>query len=33
MPAIPFFKIKKGRIYDIEAIGLVPPYGIKSGWK
>ena len=30
-PAIHFFKIKKGKIYDIEATGLVLPYGTKSG--
>jgi hypothetical protein len=33
MPAIHFFKIKKGKIYDIEATGLVLPYGAKSGWE
>jgi len=33
MPAIHFFKIKKGRIYDIEATGLVLPYGAKTGWE
>jgi hypothetical protein len=33
MPAIHFFKIKKGKIYDIEATGLVLPYGTKSGWE
>jgi hypothetical protein len=33
MPAIHFFKIKKGKIYDIEATGLVEPYGAKTGWK
>jgi hypothetical protein len=33
MPAIHFFKIKKGRIYDIEATGLVLPYGSKTGWE
>lgn len=33
MPAMHFFKIKKGKIYDIEAIGLVLPYGTKSGWE
>jgi hypothetical protein len=33
MPAIHFFKIKKGRIYDIEATGLVEPYGAKTGWE
>jgi len=33
MPAIHFFKIKNGKIYDIEATGLVLPYGTKSGWE
>ncbi len=33
MPAVHFFKIKKGKIYDIEATGLVEPYGIKTGWE
>jgi hypothetical protein len=33
MPAIHFFKIKKGKIYDIEATGLVVPYGTKTGWE
>ena len=33
MPAIHFFRIKKGKIYDIEATGLVLPYGAKTGWE
>jgi hypothetical protein len=33
MPAIHFFKIKKGKIYDIEANGMVEPYGVKTGWE
>lgn len=33
MPAIHFFKIKKGKIYDIEATGLVLPYATKTGWE
>ncbi len=33
MPAVHFFKIKKGLIYDIEATGLVLPYGTKTGWE
>jgi hypothetical protein len=33
MPAIHFFKIKKGKIYEIEATGLVLPYGTKTGWE
>ncbi len=33
MPAIHFFKIRKGKIYEIEATGLVLPYGTKTGWE
>ncbi len=33
MPAIHIFKIKKGKIYDIEATGLSLPYGTKTGWE
>ena len=33
MPAIHFFKIRKGKICDIEATGLVLPYGTKTGWE
>jgi hypothetical protein len=33
MPAMHFFKIKQGKIYDIEATGLVLPYGTKTGWE
>jgi hypothetical protein len=33
MPAIHFFKIKRGKIYEIEATGLVLPYGSKTGWE
>ncbi len=33
MPAMHFFKIKKGKIYDIEATGLSLPYGTKTGWE
>jgi hypothetical protein len=33
MPAMHFFKIKKGKIYDIEATGLVLPYGTRTGWE
>ena len=33
MPAMHFFKIKRGKIYDIEATGLVLPYGTKTGWE
>ena len=33
MPAIHFFKLRKGKIYDVEATGLVLPYGTKTGWE
>jgi len=33
MPAMHLFKIKKGKIYDIEATGLSVPYGTKTGWE
>ena len=33
MSAIHFFKIRKGKIYDTEATGLVLPYGAKTGWE
>jgi hypothetical protein len=33
LPAMHIFKIKKGKIYDIEAIGFSMPYGTKSGWE
>jgi hypothetical protein len=33
LPAMHIFKIKKGKIYDIEAIGFTMPYGTKSGWE
>jgi hypothetical protein len=32
LPAVHFFKIKNGQIYEIEAIGFMMPYGVKSGW-
>ena len=33
LPAMHLYKIKNGKIYDIEAIGFTLPYGIKSGWE
>jgi hypothetical protein len=33
LPAMHFFKIIKGLVYDIEAIGFLTPYGTKSGWE
>jgi hypothetical protein len=31
-PSIHFYKIKKGKIYDIETIGVSVPFGTKFGW-
>ena len=33
LPAMHFFKIRNGKIYEIEAIGFQLPYGTKSGWE
>jgi hypothetical protein len=33
LPAMHIYKIKNGRIYDIEALGFVLPYGVRSGWE
>jgi hypothetical protein len=33
MAGMHIFKIKNGKIYDIEATGIVLPYGAKSGWE
>ena len=33
LPAIHFFKIRKGQIYEIEAIGTMMPYGLSSNWE
>jgi len=33
LPAVHIYKIKKGKIYDIEATGFTLPYGTKSGWE
>jgi hypothetical protein len=33
LPALHIYKIKQGKIYDIEAIGFTMPYGSKSGWE
>jgi hypothetical protein len=33
LPAMHIYKIKKGKTYDIEAIGFSLPYGTKSGWE
>lgn len=33
LPAIHFFKIRNGQIYEIEAIGASLPYGTSSNWE
>lgn len=33
LPAMHIYKIKNGKIYDIEAIGFTMPYGLGSGWE
>jgi hypothetical protein len=33
LPAIHFFKIREGQIYEIEAIGVSLPYGVSSNWE
>jgi len=33
LPAAHMFKIRNGKIYEIEAIGYVAKHGVKSGWE
>jgi hypothetical protein len=33
LPGMHIYKIKRGKIYDIEAIGFTLPYGTRSGWE
>jgi hypothetical protein len=33
LPAVHFFKIRKGQVYEIEAIGTMLPYGASSNWE
>ncbi len=33
LPAMHIFKIKNGKIYEIEATGFTVPYGTKSSWE
>jgi hypothetical protein len=33
LPAAHIFKIRNGKIYEIEAIGYLAKYGIKNGWE
>jgi hypothetical protein len=32
LPAAHVFKIRNGKLYEIEAIGYVAKHGIKNGW-
>jgi hypothetical protein len=31
-PSVHFFKIRNGKIYEIETVGVSVPYGMKPGW-
>lgn len=33
LPAAHMFKIRNGKIYEIEAIGYMAKHGIKNGWE
>jgi hypothetical protein len=33
LPATHIFKIRNGKIYDIEAIGYGEEYGVSNGWE
>lgn len=33
LPAVHFFKVRRGQIYEIEAIGAGLPYGVSSNWE
>jgi len=33
LPAVHFLKIRKGQIYEIEAVGVSMPYGVSSNWE
>ena len=33
LPAAHIFKIKDGKIHEIEAMGFVMPYNSKTGWE
>jgi hypothetical protein len=33
LPAVHFMKIRNGRMYEIEAIGTMMPYGVSSNWE
>jgi hypothetical protein len=33
LPAAHIFKIRNGKIYEIEAIGYMAEHGIKNGWE
>jgi hypothetical protein len=31
-PSVHFFKVRKGKIYEIETVGISVPFGTKPGW-
>jgi hypothetical protein len=31
-PSVHFFKVRKGKIYEIETVGISMPFGTKPGW-
>jgi hypothetical protein len=33
LPATHVFKIRNGKIYEIEAIGYIAQHGVKNGWE
>lgn len=33
LPAAHIFKIRNGKVYEIEALGYMAPHGIKNGWE
>ena len=33
LPAAHMFKIRSGKIYEIEAIGYMAKHGVRSGWE
>jgi hypothetical protein len=33
LPAAHIFKIRNGKIYEIEAIGYIARYGVENGWQ
>ena len=33
LPAAHIFKIRNGKVYEIEAMGYIAEHGIKNGWE